>query len=159
MHRGDQRHVGLRLGRKPCRRVQGRSQDTTLSASDLHNARATILFYNMELYKLIKKMRQNTMWIEADILDIHLTPNRYNALAPAIVYVSNDVIIPFNFVTSQSQHKKRCCERTWMWQKSFWNLRIGAPTYLHFFMYKGSRANTWMFDVVYNKGNQMKLIR
>ena len=32
------------------RRVQGRSQGTTLSASDLHNARATILnpFYNME---------------------------------------------------------------------------------------------------------------
>ena len=30
--------------------VQGRSQGTTLSASDLHNARATILnpFYNME---------------------------------------------------------------------------------------------------------------
>ena len=32
------------------RRVQGRSQGTTLSASDLHNARSTILnpFYNME---------------------------------------------------------------------------------------------------------------
>ena len=50
------------------RRVQGRSQGTTLSASDLHNARATILnpFYNME-YKIIKKIRQNTTWIEADI--------------------------------------------------------------------------------------------
>ena len=36
--------------------VQGRSQDTTLHASDLHNARATILnsFYNM-VYKIIKK--------------------------------------------------------------------------------------------------------
>ena len=43
------------------RRVQGRSQGTTLSASDLHNARATILnpFYNME-YKIIEKIRQNT---------------------------------------------------------------------------------------------------
>ena len=84
------------------RRVQGRSQGTTLSASDLHNARATILnpFYNME-YKIIKKIRQNTTWIEADILGINLTPNRYNALAPAIVYVSNDVTIPFNSVTSQ----------------------------------------------------------
>ena len=53
MHCGDQRHAGLCLGRRPCtsrRRVQGRSQGTTLSASDLHNARATILnpFYNME---------------------------------------------------------------------------------------------------------------
>ena len=95
----------LCLGRRPCtsrRRVQGRSQGTTLSASDLHNARATILnpFYNVE-YKIIKKIRQNTTWIEADILGINLTPNRYNALAPAIVYVSNDVTIPFNSVTSQ----------------------------------------------------------
>ena len=33
-----------------CARVQGCSQVTTLSASDLHNAQATILspFYNME---------------------------------------------------------------------------------------------------------------
>ena len=38
--------------------VQERSQGTDLSASDLHNARATILnlFYNME-YKIIKKIR------------------------------------------------------------------------------------------------------
>ena len=73
---------------RPCtsrRRMQGRSQGTTLSASDLYNARATILnpFYNME-YKRIKKTRQNTTWIEADILGINLTPNRYNALTPAI---------------------------------------------------------------------------
>ena len=79
MHCGDQRHAGLCLGRRPCtsrRRVQGRSQGTTLSASDLHNARATILnpFYNME-YKIIKKIRQNTAWIEADILGKNLTPN------------------------------------------------------------------------------------
>ena len=82
------------------RRVQGRRQSTTLSASDLHNARATILnpFYNME-YNMIKKIKQNTTWIEADILGINLNPNRYNALAPAIVYVSNDVTIPFNSVT------------------------------------------------------------
>ena len=82
--------------------MQGRSQGTTLSASDLHNAQATILnpFYNME-YKIIKKIRQNTTWIEADILGINLTPNQYNALAPAIVYVNNDVTIPFNSVTSQ----------------------------------------------------------
>ena len=84
------------------RRVQGRSQGTTPSASDLHNARATILnpFYNME-YKIIKKIRQNTAWIEADILGMNLTPNRYNALAPPTVYVSDDVTIPVNSVTSQ----------------------------------------------------------
>ena len=77
-------------------------QGTTLSASDLHNARATILnpFYNME-YKIIKKIRQNTAWIEADSLGTNLIPNRYNALATAIVYVSDDVPIPFNSLTSQ----------------------------------------------------------
>ena len=52
-------------------------------------------------YKIIKKTRQNITGIEADILGINLTPSRYNALAPAIVYVSNDVTIPFNSVTSQ----------------------------------------------------------
>ena len=82
-----------------CRDV---AKGTTLNASDLHNARATILnpFYNME-YKIVNKIRQNTTWIEADILGINHTPNRYNALAPAIVYISNDVTIPFNSVTSQ----------------------------------------------------------
>ena len=52
-------------------------------------------------YKIIKKIKQNAMWIEAEILGINLTPNRYNALAPAIVYVSNDVTIPFNSVRSK----------------------------------------------------------
>ena len=83
-------------------------------------------------------------WIEADILGINLTPNLYNAPPPppppppqAIVNVSNDVTIPFNSVTSQQQHKERYWERTWMGPKSFWNLRIGARTYLYFFMYRG----------------------
>ena len=105
VHCGDQRHAGFCLGWRPCMSrsgVQGHNQGTTLSASDLHNARATILnpFYNME-YKIIKKIRQNTMWIEADILGINLTPSRYNAHAPATIYISNDVTIPFNSVTSQ----------------------------------------------------------
>ena len=39
--------------------------------------------------------------IEAVILGINLTPNRYNALAPAIVYVIDDVTILFNSVASQ----------------------------------------------------------
>ena len=80
----------------------GRVVPTTLSASNLHNARATILnaFINME-YILIKKIRQTMTWIKAKIPGINLTPNLYNAPAPAFVYVSNDVTIPFNSVTSQ----------------------------------------------------------
>ena len=48
------RMVARALWRSEARRVvpwsEGRSQGTTLSTSDLHNARATILnpFYNME---------------------------------------------------------------------------------------------------------------
>ena len=82
--------------------LQDVAKSTTLSASDLHDARATILypFYNMK-YKIIKKIRQNMTWIQAVILCINLTPSRYNALAPAIVYVNNDVTIIFNSVTSQ----------------------------------------------------------
>ena len=77
--------------------MQGRNQGTTLSASDLHNARATILnpFYDIE-YIIIKKISQNMTGIEADITGIILTTNRYNALAPAIVYVSNDVTNVFH---------------------------------------------------------------
>ena len=48
-----EKHAGLCLGRRPCtshNRVQGRSEGTTPSASDLHNAWTTILnpLYNME---------------------------------------------------------------------------------------------------------------
>ena len=55
MHCGDQRHTGLSLSGRPCmnrRRVQGRSQNTTLSASDLHSARAANLnsFYLHGIY-------------------------------------------------------------------------------------------------------------
>ena len=89
---------------RPCtgriyRRVEGRSQGTTLYASDPHNARATILnsFYNMEC-KITK------------------------TLATAIVYVSNDVTIPLNSMASQWQHKEPYCKRAWMGPKS--NIRI-----------------------------------
>ena len=44
-------------------------------------------------------IRQNKTGIEADIPCINLTPNQYNVLALAIVYVSNDVTILFNYVT------------------------------------------------------------
>ena len=59
--------VARALWRSEARRVVPWSE--TLSASDLYNARAAILnpFYNME-YKIIKKIRQNTTWIEVDIL-------------------------------------------------------------------------------------------
>ena len=46
-------------------------------------------------------------WIAADIPDITLTPTRYNALAPAIVYVSHDVTIPFNSMMSHYIIKNR----------------------------------------------------
>ena len=103
MHCGDPGQAGVCLGRT---RVQGRSQDTTMCASDLHNARATILnpFYNMEC-KMIRKIGRYKTRIEAYIPSINVTPNRYNALAPAIVYVINDVTIQLNSMISQSQHK------------------------------------------------------
>ena len=60
MHCRDQKHAELCRGQRPCashRRVQGRSQDTTLSAPDLYNAWANILnlFSNMEC-KMMKKI-------------------------------------------------------------------------------------------------------
>ena len=70
-------------------------------------------------YKIIKKKGQNKTWIEADIPCINVNPNRYNALAPAIVYVSNDVTISLNSMTSQSQNKDPYCESTWMGEKRF----------------------------------------
>ena len=41
------------------------------------------------------------MWIKVEIPSINLTPNRYNALAPGIVYVNNYITIPINSMTSQ----------------------------------------------------------
>ena len=45
-------------------------------------------------YKKNEKTRQINMWIEAGILCMNLTPNRYSALVPPTVYVSNDATIP-----------------------------------------------------------------
>ena len=80
-----QRSAGPFLGRRPRtsrRRMQGRNQGTTLSASDLHNARTNLLnfFYNTK-NKIFKIIIQDKTWIEVDIPCINLTPNRYNALA------------------------------------------------------------------------------
>ena len=152
MHCGDQRHAGLCLGRRPCtsrRRVQGCSQGTTLSASDLHNARATILnhFYNME-YQIIKKIRQNTVWIEADILGKNLTPNRCNALFKSEM-TSQSHSTPWrhnsntkNVAASAREYDRNCFE---IYGLALEHVSISIYT----------RANTWMLDSVYIKGNQM----
>ena len=50
---------------------------------------------------MINKIRRNKTLIEADIQYINLTPNRYNVLAPAIVYVNSAVTNPANSMTSQ----------------------------------------------------------
>ena len=137
--------------------MQGRSQGTIQSASDLHNAQATIVdpFYNME-YKIIKEIRQNTTWIEADILGINLTPTRYNALALAIVYVSDDVTIPFNSVTSQKQHKERTASAR-EWDRNHFEIYGSALELISISLC--TRAITWVFDSVYIKGNQIKLFQ
>ena len=85
-----------------CALVGGPARAVSECRDDLHNARATILnsCYNKK-YRIINEIRQNDIWIEPDIPCINLTPNRYNVPATAIVYVSNDVIIPINLMTSQ----------------------------------------------------------
>ena len=50
---------------------------------------------------MIKNIRQNETWIRADIPRINLTPNRYNALAPSIICLSNDATKPVKYLTSQ----------------------------------------------------------
>ena len=74
-------------------------------------------------------------WIEEDILGINLTPNRYNALVPAIVYVSNDESSQSH--STQWRHNNNTNNVTASAREWDWNLRIGARTYLHFFMCKG----------------------
>ena len=91
------RMVARALWRSEARRVVPWSET-------LHEpyAQATVLnpFYNLE-YKIIKKTRQTKTWIEVNISCTNLTPNRYNSFAPAIAYLSNDVTISGNFMTSQ----------------------------------------------------------
>ena len=82
------RHTRLCHGRRPC---------TT------RNLPLLTPFYNMEC-KIIRKIGQNRTWIVAAIPCVNVTPNRHNAIAQAIVYVSNDVTIPFNSMTSQLTH-------------------------------------------------------
>ena len=156
MHCGYQRHAGLCLGRRPCtsrRRVQGRNQGTTLSASDLHNARANILnpFYNME-YKIIKKIRQNTTWIEEDILGINFTPNWYNwepLSTSAVTSQSHSTPWRHNCNTKNVTASAR------EWDRNRFEIYGSALELISISLCTG--ANAWMFDSVYMKGNQMKL--
>ena len=96
MHCGDQRHAGLCLGRSPCtsrRRVQGRSQGTTLSASDLHNAGATILnpFYNMVLVYINKKRKKTREKCNA-VTSHEWPPPPKNGFHPAAFMNINELI-------------------------------------------------------------------
>ena len=148
MHCGDQRHAGLCLGRRRCtsrRRVQGRSQGTTLSASGLHNARATILnpFYNME-YKIIEKIKQNTMWIEADILGINLTPTAMTSQSHSTPWRHNSNTK--NVTTSARE-----------WDRNRFEIYGSALELISISLCTG--ANAWMFDSVYIKDKQMKLFQ
>ena len=80
---------------------QGRSQDPTVSASDPHNVQANILnpFYYLD-YKMNKKIRKK-YGVNRSRHSRHKShPNRYNASATVMVYVSNGVTIPINSVTS-----------------------------------------------------------
>ena len=94
---GDHSHVWLCLGiRTLCtsrKRVHWRSQGTTLSASYLYNAGATILnpFHDMG-YRKIKEITQKKMWIGADIACINLT---YNIVCSALfsnVYYAQSIV-------------------------------------------------------------------
>ena len=89
---------------------------------------------------MIKMISQNKTCIEADILCINLTPNQYNALSPAIVYVSNGVTISGNFMTSQMNTiaMQRTSLRAFVkGTELVWKSRIDAQTYLHFVLQKG----------------------
>ena len=159
MHCGYQRLAGMCLGWRLCTShmlVQGRSQGITLSASDLHNKWATILnpFYNME-YRIIKKIRPNTKWIKWDILGMNLTPSQYNALAPAIVYVSNDVTIRGVTIATQRTLLQAHVKGTKIVLKS--TVRRSNLSIIYISLC--TRATAWMSDSAFIKGHQMKLFR
>ena len=58
-----------------------------------------LIYFYMEYINQQNKTK--SMWIQADIPCIHLTPNQYDALALAIIYTSNNVTTTGNFMTSQ----------------------------------------------------------
>ena len=152
MHAGYQRYAGLCLGRRPCTTsrglVQGRSQGTTLTASDLHNATETILIPSCNMKcKIIKKIWQNYTRIKADIPCVNVTLNWYNALASDITYVSDDVNCNTKNLTVSA--------REWDWKR----FEINGSAVEHNFIFSCTRAKPGLFDSVYITGNQIKLFQ
>ena len=93
-----------------------------------------------------------------DIPCINLTPNRYDALTPAIFYVNNDVAIPVSFIP---QMNTIATQRSLLWVgvngteivfKSA-NRRSHITLFLHF------QGFTWTSDNAYVKGSRMKLLQ
>ena len=127
--------------------MQGRSQGTILSASDLHNAQATIRnpFYNME-YKIIKEIEPNMTGIEADILGINLAPNRYNALAQP----SSTSTMTSQSRSTQWRHNnntKNVTVSAREWDKNRFEIYGSALELISISLW--IMADTWMFDSVY----------
>ena len=149
---------GCALVRDPARTIcQCSSHGTTLSASDIHNVRATIFnpFYDIEC-KIIKKILHNKTWIEADIPCINITPNQYNALTQPL---------STSAMTSQSH------SNTWRHNNNTKKLTVSArerdqnrfeiygSRVKYSFISSCTRAKPWIFDSVYMKGNRMKLFQ
>ena len=105
---------------------------------------------------MIKKIRQNPTWIEADIRGINLTPNRYNALAPTIVYVSNGVTIP-STAWRHNSNTKNVTTSAREWDRNRYEIYGSALELISISLC--TRDNTWVFDSVDIKGNQMKLFQ
>ena len=107
-------------------------------------------------YKIIKKIRQNTTWIDADILGINFTPNRYNALTQPLCTST---------MTSQShstkwRHKsntKNVTASARKWDRN--RLEIYGSALELISISLCTSVNTWMFDSVYIKGNQMEFFQ
>ena len=107
---------------------------------------------------MIRKIRQNKSRTEVDIPCINLTPNRYDALAPAIVYVSNVVTIPVNSTTQMNTIATyRASPRARVIGTE--NVLKSSDQPSHITVSSCTRAKPWMFNIVYIKGNQMKLFQ
>ena len=104
-------------------------------------------------YKIIKKIRQNTTWTDADSLGMNLTPNRYNALAPPSAMTSQSH-------STQSRHNsytKNVTASAREWDQNRLEIYGSAQELISISLC--TSANTWMLDSVYIKGNQMKLFQ
>ena len=106
---------------------------------------------------MIMKITQNKTSLEVDIPCIYLTPNRYKALAPAIVYVSNDITIPVNSMMSQMNTiaTKNLIASVCEWDQNHFEIYGSALKHnYNVFLYVQGLNHS-----VYIKGNQMKLFQ